>query len=84
MYGYSEVLVIIELEIFSPCSSAKFNPKLAFDQLEKIQKKENNLDEVKEKISELDILIKKLKDKSQRLLDLYLDGGRGAGTAERS
>jgi len=51
------------------------NPVLAFEQLEKIQKKENNIDEIQEKQRESDKLILKNKEKSRRLLDLYLGGG---------
>ncbi len=68
--------------IWNKIAEALSNPAIAFEQLEKIQKKENNIEEVQEKQRESDKLILKNKEKSRRLLDLYLGGGVDKETYE--
>jgi len=65
----------LEEPIWNKLVQTLSNPQLAFDQLEKIQKKRLKESGVEEKMKELDILIEKKRSGIDKLLDLYINGG---------
>jgi site-specific DNA recombinase len=65
---------VISIPIWEKLVSVLINPKIAFEQIEKIQKKNTDIRGCEDRLNEIESLLSKTRNKEKRLLDLYLDG----------